>query len=271
MSICHCGSSRGWINGSTLLQNLAGKSRKHPFGKIDKKGRIAICPSCHEQWLGIDEDHSLPFQDADGLMRTIADPKHPAPAHLIDFVGFRFTLSALLAARALQAREFVTVEMEERGKRLPPLLTAVQAAEFSRQVCLWGRGARVWGKLTALSDNKPGPRLARWLNAVKAGELTDEAAISEGIGIPGLGVSFASKHLRMLQPSRYAVLDDVLCKGFGFALNKKGFAFFLRELRKLQAELDLRFAHAWDVATLEAGMFMLVRQGVRAREEQDAD
>lgn len=188
-----------------------------------------------------------------------------APADLITFVDFRFTRAALLSAMALQAREFNTGEMEARSARLPEVLSEAKAAEFSRQVCLWAGGARVWGKLMAMNEYGPGQMLATWLNAVKAGELDDEEAIAKGIEIPGLGVSFGSKHLRILQPERFAVLDEVLCDGFGFALNKKGFGFFLRELRGLQGELQTRFDLACNISTLEAGLFMLVRQRVRAR------
>jgi hypothetical protein len=270
MSVCNCGRHYARINGRTLKQNVESKAKRHPFGKIDRKAWIEICPSCHRQWLDIDEQHSLPFLDAGGLMRTAAEEQEAAPENVIDFAGFRFTRAALLSAMALQALEFGTAEMEARGARLPGVLSDAQAAEFSRQVCLWGGGARVWGKLMATNENGPGQRLAAWINAVKTGELDDEEAIARGIDIPGLGVSFASKHLRMLQPERFAVLDEVLCDGFGFALNRKGFGFFLRELRALQGELQARFGHACNVATLEAGLFMLVRQGVRARPEAEA-
>lgn len=270
MSFRKCGHPHARINGRTLKKNLETKSLPHPFGKIDNKAWIEICPACHAQWLELGESHSLPFLDASGLMRTAVEELPIAPAEVVDFAGFRFTHAALLSAIELQAREFGTHEMEALGARLPDELTDAQAADFSKQVCLWGGGARVWGKLMAKNDENPGSTLAAWLNAVKAGALDDEEAIAMGVDISGLGVSFASKHLRMLQPERFAVLDEVLCDGFGFALNKKGFGFFLRELRRLSGELQVRFNYVCNLATLEAGLFMLVRQGVRARPEAEA-
>lgn len=68
-------------------------------------------------------------------------------------------------------------------------------------------------------------------------------AILKGTQIRGLDVSFASKHLRMLEPKKYAVLDNVLSKGLGFALNSRGYRFFLSTLRSLH--LITRWLSAW--------------------------
>lgn len=90
-------------------------------------------------------------------------------------------------------------------------------------------------------------------------DLTEEA-IEAGCVVGGLGVSVASKHLRMLQPRCFALLDEVLSGGFGFALNRKGFALFLRELHTLLASLKEQSNGDIDVATLKAGLFMLAHQ-----------
>ena len=268
MPSCECMNDQQMarINGRTLKQHLEGQTG-HPFGKIDGKAWIDICPVCHARWLRMDEHYSLPFVDAGGLMRTAANNADGVDSDVLDFARFRFTLAALRSAIALQALEFRTREVEELGAGLPDELSPEQASAFSKLVCYWGGGGRVWGKLKAGNQGDPGKVVARWLNAVKAGKLDDEAAIEAGCAIAGLGVSFASKHLRMLQPKRFAVLDKVLSDGFGFALNRKGFALFLRELRTLQAALKERSGLDIDVATLEAGLFMLVRQAVRARPE----
>lgn len=267
MSSCKCPRKQpsARINGRTLKQHLKEQS-DHPFGKIDSKAWVNICPLCDAGWLRMDEWHSLPFVDAGGLMRTATNEADSVDSTL-DFAGFRFTLAALRSAISLQGLEFRTREVEEFGAGLPDTLSPEQASYFSKLVCYWGGGARVWGKLKSGNQGDPGQVIARWLNAVKAGELNDEEAIGAGCAIGGLGVSFASKHLRMLQPGRFAVLDEVLSDGFGFALNRKGFALFLRELRALQASLRGRFGLDLGVATLEAGLFMLVRQAVRARPE----
>nr|WP_298377551.1 hypothetical protein [uncultured Halomonas sp.] len=99
-------------------------------------------------------------------------------------------------------------------------------------VCEWGKGFRVWGNLTRYYRL---PDLSRalddWLAIAAA---TDDAAsaIAPGIAIKGLGVSFASKHLRMLNPQRYAVLDEVISEGLGFAKNPRGYALFIHCLQE---------------------------------------
>ena len=65
----------------------------------------------------------------------------------------------------------------------------------------------------------------------------------------------------MLDPERYAVLDDMLQQGLGIALNPRGYRLFLSALRTLGKEID----QPMRIANLEAALFLLVRQGVRAK------
>ena len=65
----------------------------------------------------------------------------------------------------------------------------------------------------------------------------------------------------MLDPERYAVLDDMLQQGLGIALNPRGYRWFLSALRALGKEID----QPMRIANLEAALFLLVRQGVRAK------
>lgn len=92
-------------------------------------------------------------------------------------------------------------------------------------------------------------------------DRSERDAITCGVAIKGLGVSFASKHLRIIDPSRFAVLDDVICQGFGVAMNVQGYLLFLRLLRAFRVEHAL----SCSVAELESALFLLVRQSVRAR------
>ena len=87
----------------------------------------------------------------------------------------------------------------------------------------------------------------------------DSNAIEGGCGIKGLGVSFASKHLRLLLPERYAVLDEVLSTGLGFALNPTGYALFMREIKRFKEKYSIRHS----LAHIEWAIFGLVRQSVR--------
>ncbi|WP_346798037.1 hypothetical protein R5M92_04030 [Halomonas sp. Bachu 37] len=142
----------------------------------------------------------------------------------------------------------------------------MNSLDFSQAVCEWGKGPRVWSYLTRhyrLPDLEQA--LDDWL-AIAAATDDVASAIAPGVAIKGLGVSFASKHLRMLDPYRYAVLDEVISEGLGFAMNPTGYALFLRCLHEFLARHGLPYS----VATLESGLFYLARQQVRARHDQPA-
>ncbi|TDX32135.1 hypothetical protein DFO67_10283 [Modicisalibacter xianhensis] len=67
------------------------------------------------------------------------------------------------------------------------------------------------------------------------------SAIAPGVAIKCLNVSFASKHLQMLDPQRYAALDDVSSQELGLAMNPIGYTLFLRCLREFLARHGLPY------------------------------
>lgn len=260
--IHECGTELAKINGRTFSSALKTRNAEHGFGTFPNTEWVDVCPKCHKDFLtisGID----LPFLCGDGVMRTVKDLECQ-PGNL-DFCGFYFTLSALQAGIALVQLEDTTTEIVEKfGEALETNLNPEQAFHFSRQVCEWGRGQRVWANLVRRNgESELGEILNNWFAAISQND--DEVAISLGTRIIGLGVSFASKHLRMISPKRFAVLDEVLSLGLGFALNTKGYLFFLRSLRQFQTELFRCHSVNMSVAAIETGIFMLVRQQVRAR------
>lgn len=204
-------------------------------------------------------------------MRTVEDE---STAVVLDFCGFRFTHTALISAQhqveledAKTGRTTQNVEADARKYLQAPSPAAALA--FSDAVCKWGRGGRVWGNLVPRHGDDLGPRLHTWLLAASRTPSDEEAVTPHSDNFPdgvpkGLAVSFASKHLRMLQPSRFAVLDDVLSRGLGFALNPKGYALFLRLLREFAASLPDANSETPNIGKLEAGLFCLVRQHVRS-------
>lgn len=216
-------------------------------------------------------------------MRTLDDNGHGGSSDAsaeLDFCGFRFSTNALCSSRKLARQEddrhaeHATSKVEDAGKHYLAEPCPDRARDFSKLVCAWGRGGRVWGNLERYHPGQLGERLHGWLSdAAKAPDA--ETAIMPAIDkdddpddphIKGLGVSFASKHLRMLRPDRYAVLDSVLEQGLGFALNAKGYALFMRQLLQFQ-QGDLKKALSQQqptVAEIELGIFGLVRQHVRS-------
>lgn len=257
-----CASLLARINGRTLRNALKVTNAKHQFGKFLDTQWVDVCPSCDAVALGADTPHPWPFACSDGVMRTVEDIRpetYRFESEDLDFCGFGFSRSALKSAIQLAGIEFKTTKDVEKAGAEITTGKAVDVLKFSKMVCDWGQGARVWGNLSSRNGaDKLKCMLDEWLNGIA--NVSDEDAILGGTKISGLGVSFASKHLRMMEPTKYAVLDDVLCKGLGFALNEKGYRLFLHSLRQFSADHSISVP----LAELEAGIFMLVRQVVRS-------
>jgi len=177
-------------------------------------------------------------------------------------VALRFRNLRFSGISLLLREDKTTKEVESLGHSLK----IESPLNFSEAVCNWGKGQRVWGNLVRRNPMNLDKILTDWFCDVSEID-DDEEAISLGIKIRGLGLSFASKHLRMLDPQKYAVLDQVLSDGLGLALNPKGYKLFMRLLREFQAKNKL----CDTVASLESGVFMLVRQHVRIQNETTVD
>lgn len=251
------------IIGRALKISLDKLNGKHRFGKVGLKELIKICPICDVSVLNLKNGNRLPFICSDNVMRTTADLNDSLEfqSSNLDFCGFIFTRSALDNGIALiQIEDDDTADIEKLGAKLKGNLNPDTSLQFSKEVCKWGRGSRVLGNLTKRNmDKQLGEQLHAWFQI--ATETNDiESAISAGIEIKGLGVSFASKHLRMINPNKYAVLDDVISRGIGFALNTKGYKFFINSLQDFKTSYNLDYSPG----TLESGIFALIRQQVRA-------
>lgn len=245
-----------------------------------------VCRVCAPDQLRGSDGLALPFLAADGVMRTIADAtgRNREPRTQVwDFCNLRFTANALDSAIKLVEREdrrnpnHATRAVETLGQHYLAQPDADSALAFSEAVCAWGGGLRVWANLKRFHGTELSSRLDAWLRHVPSA-INDETAIAPAVGfthgdsrsaIKGLGVSFASKHLRMLQPDRFAVLDDIFHQGLGFALNVKGYALFLHELRGFRSRLQSDSVSQCNLASLEGGIFWLVRPWVRAAPGQE--
>ncbi len=263
--INNCQHQLARVNGGTLKNALKTTKAARRFGKYGPNDWVTICPCCHAYALGIETTHPWPFLCADGVMRTASDFDHEACRNVtrnLDFSGFLFSESALASAIELvRSEDSATKYVESLGEGIRYHLNAETALAFSEAVCAWGRGQRVWANLVRrnVDKKKLGVLLFDWLS--HALEDEDESAIRRGVGINGLSVPFASKHLRMLAPERFAVLDGVLCEGLGFALNPKGYRLFLGDLRSFRD----KYQSPWNLADIESGIFLLVHQQIRSR------
>lgn len=225
-------------------------------------GWVTVCPRCDAVTLERNAEHGWPFFDHDGVMRTVHDydgQRLRPDSITTEFSGFKFSRRALNAGVHLAQLADPTTVVEELGRRYFTQPTDQLALEFSEAVCRWGRGQRVFANL--LRHHGPASLAARlngWLSESR--RLDPYWAIARGIQIKGLAVSFASKHLRMLRPDRFAVLDDVLVTGLGVAANPAGYRLFMELLERFRDE------HQFDLslAQFEMGLFLLVRQEVRS-------
>ncbi len=184
----------------------------------------------------------------------------PHQSEDLNFAVLTFSRSEL--RKAIKSIIPKTKEVEEQGVALARKPTAASSFKFSKDVCDWASGQRVWRNLERYNPDKDklAKELCSWFQ--DANKTRDDGeAIAPGIKIKGLGVSFASKHLRMLYPQRFAVLDSVLSEELGFALNIAGYKLFLQTLRKFRRQYRLKD----NVSTLETGIYGLVQEKRGAR------
>jgi len=264
-----CGTALVKINGRTLRefskQTLGESVAKQVFGKSSVTDWVSICPNCNAYALGVDTTYPCAFLCADDVMRTIHDfdwgGTNTFNHEFLDFYGFKFSSTALYSEANISMSDQKTCAVQTMGSALSDNLTPEGALAFSYAVVNWGRGGRVWGNLKRFHSDNLGHQIHDWILELQQ-DKKDEEAIAHGINIKGLGVSFASKHLRMFNSEKYAVLDEVLSDGLGIALNEKGYALFMRLLREFKKEIS--FEHS--ISILEMAIFHLVRQQVRSVE-----
>lgn len=205
----------------------------------------------------------LPFLCEDGVFRTIDDfrDKKPCSQNMV-ISAISFSRNALEASILIARQsDLTTTSVEELGRNIRcGNSTSDEILRFSQAVCKWGRGERVSANLKRHNDlSNLKTQLKFWLTNIDKDNLQD--AISNGLKIKGLGVSFASKHLRMLAPDRFGVLDEVLNLGLGFSLNSVGYEFFINEIAKIIQTNDLKN----NIADVESGIFQMTRQIVRSK------
>ena len=180
----------------------------------------------------------------------------PPQSEDLNFAGLLFSRSEL--RKAIKSIPQKTKGVEKLGAALARNPTAPSSLAFSEAVCDWAStGQRVWGNLERYNPDKDklAKELCSWFQA--ANKIHDDGeAIKPGIKIKGLEVSFASKHLRMLSPQRFATLDSVLSEELGFALNVAGYKLFLQMLRKFRHHYGFRDS----VGTLETGIYEFIQE-----------
>lgn len=137
---------------------------------------------------------------------------------------------------------------------------------FIKKVCRWGNYAGIGGRV--LNQNDIGMIRENFISACKAlnSKHPDiRKAISKINQIKNLGTpSFASKHLRMLQPQICPVLDSIIYKGIAkYPFDPEGYAQFSGDCLEIASNLQknrivnprAREAGKWFAADVEGAIF----------------
>lgn len=109
--------------------------------------------------------------------------------------------------------------------------------QFLRAVCLWG-GRAGTAKLVEKKNSVTAIQAA--LSGAWRHLARDEVveALDAVTSLDGLNVSFGSKHLRMLAPTKAVVLDSVIDQGLGYSRTPAGYTDFLRDCAAIQRALN---------------------------------
>ena len=156
-------------------------------------------------------------------------------------------------------------EMESRGKLLvknefPP----EDLKDFIRAVCTWGVRYAVTGKIFKHNRTQDLRRCFKkaYSYLSKAPENID-SALDCLLEIHGLGISFASKHLRFINPKLCPILDREVAKFLNCSLTKSNYANYsilCMDLAKILKDLKIdnpmkRPNKTWYAADVDMALF----------------
>lgn len=163
-----------------------------------------------------------------------------------------------------------TPQIEGKGELL--IAQGFEDAEavmaFIYEVCHWGGFTGISGRVRKHNDEAA---IHDRFLAARAALGTDEpdlkTAIREVRALKGLGLSFASKHLRMLWPQHCPILDSQLHEKLGYPMNATGYDNLARDCRVVAGSLAKEGVAnparggqpVWYVADVESAVFRRVR------------
>ncbi len=260
-------------NDTVLKQKIENKLQELKSEKINSW--IFIDPVKESNFLHFKKDGKeifIPFCSADDIFLNILDISEMSPVYF--FSSLEFTKNVFKNTLGLlDLEENTTPKLEDFGKKIlnSECVSEKEAIDFCRDVCDWGRQNRVFANIKRYNPNNYGNLLANWFNFVIKNKNPNLKTIRQiadmGDDIKGLGLSFASKHLRMLNPKVFPVLDDVLARGLGFMLNSSGYSLFINSIHQFKHINQELFVRDLTIADIEMILFLLTRQFVRSEGE----
>lgn len=144
-------------------------------------------------------------------------------------------ITGLLLRHTIDYRE--TAALEALGADLVRKnFLPTRSADFVERVCMWGRGHRNVGRV--LEHNTP----KNIADALREGHaLAKRGDVAGGVirieQLSRLGISYASKQLRILLPNRAVILDSVIRIRLGYAESESGYRDFLADCSELLVRL----------------------------------
>ena len=135
-----------------------------------------------------------------------------------------------------------------------------------RQICHWGGYAGVAGRV--LNGNETADlhdHLTSATAMVNKGDVG--GALDRLQKIKGLGLSFASKHLKFLAPDQAVVLDSIISSNLGYPMTRPGYEAFLADchtILRMARQTDVAYpgwgTNGWRVSDIEMAIFQKLRQ-----------
>ncbi len=158
-----------------------------------------------------------------------------------------------------------TPSIEQFGARLVADDFPLNRMEiFVRIVCKWGNDNRI--AFRVLQQNSINEIRRTMKQAYSSLENNDPHTAIERIReLPGRGISFGSKHLKFLDPSRSVVLDSIIRSQLGYRDTANGYVAFLHDCLSIRDFLNSLGVAAterrkkWRVSDVEMAIFMKVR------------
>lgn len=157
-----------------------------------------------------------------------------------------------------------TPEVERAGREL--VLSAFSeslTADFVRKVCYWGGYAGIAGKVL-----KRNPKALVAATMKRAFDLTQQGdlkgALIEMLRLNGFAVSFASKHLKFLDPDRHVVLDSIISERLGYPRTIDGYVEFVADCAAMldavqSAGVTRPDGQPFRIADVEMAIFQFLR------------
>lgn len=138
-----------------------------------------------------------------------------------------------------------------------------EALKYLQSVLVWGRGHRLARRLERVSGDEVSAALAAGCRLATAGEVAK--GVVRICELHGLGISFASKLLRFLEPTRAVILDSVIRSGIGYPESSAGYTEFLSDCEAVldavrgSALLPQSESHRLRVCDIEAAVFAKIQ------------